>query len=160
MNKHSPKIFLRPSKVRAKFWTDHLRAKRDNLWKARKDFVINNNEATWQVYVGLRSEYKTLLRQVKHKAWKDFTTQTEDVQQMAKLVRSITKTSFQEIGLLSSDDRLLSPNESISLLVDTHFPGNMEADGLPGASNQKVNINFDSHRVQFIILSENCLGYK
>ncbi len=62
------------------------------------------------------------------KSYQKFVTETADMKGAAKLMRSVKRDSFVPPTLLSNDGQYTSSKEdTVRLLMDTHFPGSLDA---------------------------------
>ena len=72
--------------------------------------------------VVVRRDYTRIMRRAKRQAWKDFVENTENMPQAARLHKILKGKNAVELGLLKMGDELATPEESVDILCNTHFP--------------------------------------
>ena len=82
----------------------------------------------WHEYISTRAKYKQELRAQKRSFWQKYLNDIPDTKTLASLVKSMKGKETNQVGLMSEGSNLLNPNDTINLLLDTHFPGNAPMD--------------------------------
>ena len=72
----------------------------------------------------LRRQYQRELRQAKFNSWKEFTSETQNISDISKLTRLITKRKAAPIGMIKNEIGQLSTSgkQAILNLMNYHFP--------------------------------------
>ena len=85
----------------------------------------SNSEICWDAYRLHLKLYKSAVRTAKNESWKQFCSSIESSNEAARL-RKILKKEPVNVGLIktSGDSWAETPEESLRILLDTHFPGN------------------------------------
>ena len=84
----------------------------------------------------LMPQYKRAIKKAKKQSWQSFCSDTSDSSGVAKLTKIINAKDNKALGLLSHDDGTYtaSPEETVDLLMNTHFPGSI----VPGGTNDTI----------------------
>ena len=85
-----------------------------------------NKEILWSEYRLIRKEYKKLITNTKTQSWQQFCTNTETLSATARLNKLLCKNDQNNIEWIKKSDgnAATQPQDILSVLLDTHFPGN------------------------------------
>ena len=142
------------------FWTKELallKEKKERIEKALYQQRKNPNKRHRKRYTRnqLMEVQKLYLKECKkagHKSWQDFVKGTDSIKKVANLTRILKSIKDGEVGLLKDENgNELDEEGTVSLLVDTHFPGCKEN---PVAQNKLIDplitVDINSPEVDFI----------
>ena len=114
------------------WWTPDLadlkKASR-GLWK---EAVRLDTPEAWDAYRQKQREFKKATRKSKRKSWRRFCTEVEGDVQASTFCRMLRADPAVQLGMLQKNDGSFteSPEEVLSLLLETHFPGRDVVDGV------------------------------
>ena len=82
--------------------------------------------AAWHAYSAARREFTTEIRKAKRLSWKAFVSEVKTPKGMAMLNGVLKSRENKVLGILKKPDGSFctTPDESMDLLINTHFPGN------------------------------------
>ena len=88
----------------------------------------------------MKIRYEKLISEAKVESWKKFCTEAKGITSVSKL-KIIKNNASTEIGFLKKQDGdfTKSPEETIKLLMDTHFPENEKPDSMDDISISWTN---------------------
>ena len=125
---------INPKKKTGKFWWNRSlenfkRLTRRALQRARRA-QPENKEILWSEYRLIRKEYKKLITNTKTQSWQEFCTNTETLSATARLNKLLCKSDQNNIEWIKKSDgnAATQPQDILSVLLDTHFPGNFQHD--------------------------------
>ncbi len=96
--------------------------------KMPKDEKQTGPKRRHKKYRKLCNRKKYAWRKAVKKYYRKFVTETADMKGAAKLMRSVKRDGFVPPTLLSNNGQYTSSKEdTVKLLMDTHFPGSLEA---------------------------------
>ena len=93
--------------------------------------VRNNNIYNMMIFKRLRAELKTAIREAKIASWQKFVRETQSVKDTAGLIKILegNKAGVKTISLMKEDGAFCSsPDESLKVLMSTHFPNYTNVD--------------------------------
>ena len=89
--------------------------------------VHNRFDDLWQELKKQRNELTKLIRKGKRESWQDFVREIESTSEMAKLNKIINRENTPKVGLLKKEGKVAcSTEESLTILMNEHFPGNKQ----------------------------------
>ncbi len=111
-------------------WSDELTQMKREVRRLYKLLYRNEDPQRRAEYLRARRRYQSELRKVKRGAWREFCEQTESLPDTARLQRMLSKTNMSCQSMLRRQDGSYTtvPNEVLSCLFDTHFPGHQDQD--------------------------------
>ncbi|VEN59224.1 unnamed protein product [Callosobruchus maculatus] len=85
----------------------------------------SGTEAAWNDYREARKGFKKEWRQRKRTSWREFCGKIDPLPESAKLMKVLSREGREKIGSLKEEDGnwTTSSDESLELLLETHFPG-------------------------------------
>jgi ribonuclease HI len=112
------------------WWCQELEQLRKTARKSFNKAKNTKSEEDWDLYRSHLKEYKKVVRQKQREAWRAYCEEIEDFPQAARLQRALTKDPYRSVGALTKEDGTTTANleESIQLLMTTHFPGSTTTD--------------------------------
>ena len=114
-------LAVRPSKVRPpSFFTDEIRTARSLANSLFKQYKHSHSPDDWDAYTCQRRELHRLVRVAKRSSWKTFTSSASLPKDVSRLVKCVQHRMNARVDLLAGKQ---TPQESLSCLFDTHFPG-------------------------------------
>jgi ribonuclease HI len=157
-------------KKSSKYKVITAKVKKPYFWNLDIENIRKNMRSAWNRYRRLKSpqhldSFKTLkakfqneVRKAKYDSWKEFTSETKDVKAMSKLSKTIQGIQNQSVGLLEgTDDQVeLSPERTMNILLDTHFPGSVDGATRTryGRSTTLRRKNFNKDTADFDFITE------
>ena len=119
----APLITIKPKIRKQAFWNEKLSAMRINLRTLYRCYRQSHDTTDWDAYIAARQEFKRTLCKAKRRSWQMFTEEHKGPKELSKLFRAVQVKTHEQIDLLSGAD---SPQETVSLLMSTHFPGSVD----------------------------------
>ena len=91
----------------------------------RKNATSEGISSAMEAWKESRRSYDRLISKSKKLAWRRFVTETTDAKGMANLVKIVQRKENHSLGILNdaSGNSVLTPEATVSLLLDEHFPG-------------------------------------
>jgi hypothetical protein len=120
-----PTKIIKPKKINVYWWSDKLAHLRRECRKAERKKRLFPTAERWDSYVAARRLFKKQLRWEKKNSWQLFCSDTKDPAAMAKLNKIVQQAESRTLGMLKKPDggHTRTPEETVSLLLGTHFPG-------------------------------------
>ena len=111
-----------------KWWSQELEALHQMQRRAYRRHLRCQTEESHSQFADARREFKKALRKAKREGRKQFTEDANDHKATSVFTKVIQGGDKHTLGLMKSASGmpLSSPTESLELLVNTHFPGNVE----------------------------------
>jgi Reverse transcriptase (RNA-dependent DNA polymerase)/Endonuclease-reverse transcriptase len=133
-----PKLRLRKNT----WWNTELSAQRKIVKQAYQHWVETGNTESHRSYVEARHAMQLVLRTAKVKSWQTFCTDAGSFEEgspkaLSRLNQILQRRSNQTLGLLRKPNQLMadSPEESIDILLNEHFPESVRVGDLPVPQN-------------------------
>ena len=131
-------------------------------WNGQLEELRKKVRATWRReknsdnYKQIRREYQRLVNKHKREAWREFCTKSEEVGQIAKVIRNLRDGAAPEVGLIKDQDGVYAtePGQAIRTLLQTHFPGSLDKPGVPGASYRRNAPQDERETINEIVTQE------
>lgn len=116
-------------KSKPPWWSSDLKKQQKDCRTQFNKAKLLRDEREWDLYYEKLKIYKKEVRKTKRSSWRTFCGEIETTVEASRLRKILTK-STQSIGYLQRPDSswTASSKESLDLLLNTHFPGNMEGD--------------------------------
>jgi ribonuclease HI len=110
------------------WWNDECANLKKEVKRLSGRFRYRRTEASHEALTEARRNYSKAIRKAKREDWKRFCNEANDQKKVSLLNRVINAKENQTLGLLHSGDGTLndSPEQSLELLLDTHFPGSIK----------------------------------
>ena len=129
MRKSMPYIHIKPRTKKPSYWSHNLTMLRRQARKleceSRRD---KNNTLIRFEYVAARNKYKNELRKAKEADKKQKINSIKAVKEMSKFVKVVNGYERQTLGMLETgDSNTETVEETLELLLNTHFPGSKPA---------------------------------
>lgn len=114
-------------KKKPRWWSKELQLSRNTSRKLFNKAKRTRAEEDWVAYKVQLQSYKRMIRKAQSDSWKRFCESIEDVSEGSRL-RKILASTPCTLGYLKDSTGVwcTSSEESLSLLLDTHFPGSSE----------------------------------
>ena len=113
--------------------------------RQRRNCSEEDSKEAWRVY-------NRACKKAKRKSWQDFVKGCDSLQKVAALSRILKSKVNEEVSLMRTvDGEMCTPEDSLDLLCNTHFPGNKaypRAEGRLIPGDRYANI--ESEKVAFI----------
>ncbi|CAB4040267.1 Retrovirus-related Pol poly from type-1 retrotransposable element R1 [Paramuricea clavata] len=107
-----------------KWWSGELNSLHHTMTRLQKTFYKKRSDESHERFKEARRAFKKASRQAKRKSWKSFTEDSTDPKKVAQLIKVVQHQANKSLGLLHDDQgQTLTPEGSMNLLADTHFPG-------------------------------------
>jgi ribonuclease HI len=135
LNESHPKVVV-SNRIRPfSWWNDDLeKLKKDVKLKASHHRLERTEESHDRLTLARRA-FSNAVKRLKRKEWKKFCNDAEDMSKVSLLNKIIRSKERKHLGLLQAPNGdLLSPDESLNYLVDTHFPGSIGLDDTRGGA--------------------------
>jgi Reverse transcriptase (RNA-dependent DNA polymerase)/Endonuclease-reverse transcriptase len=120
------------------WWNDDLSAQRKVVRQAYKLWLETGSGECHRSYVDARRAMQSILRRAKVKSWQTFCSEAGSFQEgtskaLSRLNQILQRKTNQTLGLLRKPDQVMaeSPEESIDLLLNEHFPESVSVGDLP-----------------------------
>ena len=122
------------NKPKKPWWTDTLAGKHEEYLKTKAKISNLTHQGhrpgswvlqrAWAQAKQCYREFKYLIRSAKKSSWRDLTESVQDVANMAKFVRNVTRPKDKSLGLIKRSDgsEADSPEEVGDILMDAFFP--------------------------------------
>ena len=140
---HPPKL-CRSKVSEFRWWSAHLSKLYRQLTTAQNHMRRNPSPANHQQMVECRRAFKKEIRKAKRQSWQQFCADAADPKAVSLFTSLAKGADKRQLGLLKSSDGniLESPEASLTVLVDTHFPGNTSSPvtGQPGSDRRLCDI--------------------
>jgi len=96
-----------------------------NRCRAKKD------PDSWELYTEAQQRYRTEVRKASRETWRTFISSVNDLPRSARIHRAVSRDPETKLGSLVAPSRLRtqSEGETLDLLLATHFPGFICAEG-------------------------------
>jgi len=121
---------MRHNTRRASFWTKELYALRQKARAAFRAYRRSESEPNWAEYLECKREFRRGLRSSKRESWRNFTSDVSNPTEMTKLTKLLQGKKNHSVGLMARDGTgLCTPESTVNLLIDVHFPGNIPIPG-------------------------------
>ena len=113
-------------------------------------YRLHPSEGTFEQFKTARREYKHRVKRAKKDAWKEFCEEATEPAKAARITKIITGRVNQTLGLMKDSNGTLleTPEQSLSAVIDTHFPGNLNVPRPQTHIGGTVNVH--DHRASFI----------
>nr|CAH7756691.1 unnamed protein product [Callosobruchus chinensis] len=110
---------------RVPWWGRSLEDLRRKTRKALNKATKKGTAAAWNDYREARRDFKKELRQRKRTSWQEFCGEINSLPESARLMKVLSGEGREKIGSLKKEDGnwTTSSEESLELLLETHFPG-------------------------------------
>src|SRR5438093_10214411 len=99
---------------------------------SHKKWVRTGSEEDRHKYVDARHAMKLLVREAKVKSWQTYCSDANSPKELARINKILKRNINRTMGLLRRRDGAIatSPEESVDILLDEHFPGSVRQDDL------------------------------
>jgi hypothetical protein len=128
LNTTCPRRPVQPNTKGKKWWTGELARMREEL-RAVGD-KRRFSDFHHQRFIALRLQYKYAIKNAKQQAWRQFCSEAQTAKDVGHIVKILDQGSGSR-GTLSllreGESYARTPEESVRILVDTHFPGHITA---------------------------------
>ena len=102
-------------------------------------------------YVQCRRKLNRVVKSMRRKKWQDFVHNIDTNPEVAALNRALMRDKNQQVGLMQlPDGNLCTPEQSIALLSDTHFPKNEKVPPVRDRVPLEYMVDITSPKVEFI----------
>ncbi len=132
------------------WWNDECHELKRRAYRLQYRYRKNRSEDTLVEAREARLAFSRAIRRAKRKSWQLFTESCNTPKDLATLNRIIQRKDNQNLGILQKGDGDFCDDhqETLQLLVDTHFPKNRAPQG-SSPSEERTGVT-DDERVSFI----------
>jgi hypothetical protein len=135
-----------------KWWSRDLARLRKATRKLYRKWKLTNEEKFDILYHDCKHEYDLLIKKEKENSWESLISGLDTDKATSRLIKNITNLKGSEIGFLDKGDGTFTqtPDDTVKLLMDTHFPNNKNLQVLEGEDQPKewVNGPFKIHYIK------------
>ena len=105
-------------------------------------YRMHPSEETFEQFRQARREYKHRIKKAKKDAWKEFCAEATEPAKAARITKIITGRVNQTLGLMKETNGTLleDPGQSLSAVINTHFPGNLNSPRPETTDNRTINV--------------------
>ncbi|CAH1974332.1 unnamed protein product [Acanthoscelides obtectus] len=116
-------------KGKATFWTKDLEDRKRAVHKLLSRVKHRRGSPLWEEYKKALQEYKKEIRRASRESWRHFCQSINDIPATARIHRVLCKDTKARLGSLHdpSGGNTTSEEDTLRLLMDTHFPGSTVA---------------------------------
>ena len=113
------------STSKAPWWGKELAKLRTAVRRAFNKARNSRKQIYWEAYRAAQKEYNKAIKITKRKSWRTFCASIETAHEASRLCKILSKNKHSHLGCLEQTDGRFtcSLEESLKLLMDTHFPG-------------------------------------
>jgi ribonuclease HI len=114
------------------WWNADIAESRKLVRVSYRKWIVTRTTNDRQKYVDARYYMKQSVRMAKVESWQSFCTEADSSKELARLNKILQRNVNRSMGLLRRQDGVIatSPEESIDILLDEHFPGSIPSDDL------------------------------
>ena len=110
---------------RPEYWSTELEIARKEMRAAWSLYTKHKTTALHEKYVMQRRTFSNTLKRCKRGSWRAFVESSSNAKEISKVNKVMQGTVNHAVGLLSDVDGACTPDGSVDLLLDTHFPGSV-----------------------------------
>lgn len=106
------------------WWNENLHVCRKQTKKACRLWQATRSEESYNAYIEARHIYANEIAKAKRESWQKFCTEAVTLKELAKINKVLQGQQSKILGLVKDRQGVIanSPEESINLLLDEHFP--------------------------------------
>ena len=132
LDEHAPKEKIFP-RVRPTWWTEEISKKSNKVKKVFKILKKHRNyisQQRWDEYREMKNNLNKDIRKSKRKSYQQYLSEITDFKGTARLMKQMQKVPQAKLGILKKEDGKFTESieESMDLLMDTHFPESQDLD--------------------------------
>jgi hypothetical protein len=122
-----------------KWWSRDLARMIKTTRKLYRKWKLTNDEKFDMLYHDCKHEYDLLIKKEKEASWDSLISGIDTDKATSRLIKNITNLKGSEIGFLDKGDGTYTttPEDTVKLLMDTHFPNNKDLQVLEGEAQPK-----------------------
>ena len=115
-----PRIKVHPT------FTDELTRWKKKVHACYSNYRQRRSEFAFEQLKDARRKYKNVLKRLRRLSWQNFTEEADDPKKAANFFKIIKGSSAQTLGMIKNQNGVpcATPEDSVQVMVDTHFPGN------------------------------------
>ena len=108
------------------WWTNELTQLKQRTKQAQRKHHKTKSDADYARYRALKSEYARIIQKEKRSSFQKYATNIESLPEAQRLMKTLQNSNTGKIGILKNEQGNYTGNieETITLLLNTHFPGN------------------------------------
>jgi hypothetical protein len=112
-------------------WTRELQFLRRELRRLFNRCRAKNDPHSWELYIEAQRRYRKEVRKAPRDMWRSFVSSVNDLPRAARIYGALSRDFKIKLGSLvaPSGRRTQSERETLDLLLATHFPGSICAEG-------------------------------
>ena len=121
-----------------KYWNSDITGARKGARRSYRTYLSNKIVENWDKYKEMRNILRKTIRSSKRKAWQEHCQEIDNIKDMSKMVKATQKSDSRVLGLIrdpTSD--VCTPDSTIDILMNTHWPGSIEKDPYPEVQGDK-----------------------
>jgi len=135
------------------WWNKELDRLRKELRKLYN--VRYNNQCKNALYKGKLTLYRQAIARAKKISWRAFCSKAETTKEVSSIMKMLKTNSLKGIGLMKKGGRSVNtPEESLDILMDAHFPESVSAEGWEEEAATKGKIQADNDEVVDYVTAE------
>ena len=112
-----------------KWWSPELQKLRQEVNKTGRR--KNKHPDLHEAYLRARRAYTKAIQRAKKEAWRNFCSKAKTAGDVAKLVKCLEAKAPSKVSLFLRDGESVTPEDSLGVLMHTHFPGSQEGGSIP-----------------------------
>ena len=126
------------NKFKLSWWNEELKSLKMEV--RRLERMATKDEASKEAFSQKRREYKSAIKKSKKLSWREFTSNTDKLQDVARLSKIIFNSKTPDVGLLRKADGTFTEDfrETADLLLKNFFPGCKEVRKEKWSGNDKA----------------------
>ena len=132
VDKCTPSFIPRLRVRKNRWWTEEVAHSRKIVRTSYRTWILTGSETDRQLYVSARQEFKHSTRVAKLTSWQQFCSSAGSFdegspKELARINKILYRNVNRTLGMLhhSNGDTAASPEESMDILLDEHFPGSI-----------------------------------
>ena len=112
-------------------WTPELQTLRREVRRLFNRCRDDNKPSSWELYREAQWTYRKEVRKASKETWRTFCSSINDLPRSARLHRALSRDPKTRLGSLvaPTGERTQSEEETLDLLLATHFPDSTVAEG-------------------------------
>jgi ribonuclease HI len=125
LDQSTPSFIPRKRLRKNKWWSNDLTMARKILRSSYKKWKATDSVEEHQLHVEARHSMKTKIKEAKVRSWQAFCSEADSSKQLSRLNKILQRNVNHTLGMIRRPDNVpaMSPEESINVLLDEHFPG-------------------------------------
>lgn len=121
-----PSKKIKPNRKQVPWWSKTIAELRKVSKRMYRIALAVKTDEAWNDHCSARKDYKTAIRKSRRKSWRNFCSEINTMPEASRMFRLLKDDPFVKLGPLEQENGLWteSPEETLDLLLQTHFPEN------------------------------------